>query len=251
MTRSGSLAVAFACVVIGCGGGQSPSPKPDKPSDGGGGNGRRIVEDTSDDDPDDGVEVVSARGRMEPDAINAAVSPRAADLEECYADRVGKRRWLGGKLELKWKITKAAQVTSVVIADSDLGAWPVEKCVLDIARQMTFGPPKGGDADFSVPLEFSAKGASVWWDEDIGVKAVGKRVDDLGKCAKSTAGKVPGGEVLVTIYVGTRGKVQSVGFASPDAIPDEWADCANKTIEGWQLPDPRGKVAKLALRWRS
>jgi len=228
-----------------CGGGGSATKPPVDPGDPP--PTRRVIEDSSqDDDHEDGVEVVSSRGHMEPADVEAGIAPHSAALEACYVDQVGRRRWLGGKVTISWQITKAGEVTSVAIAESDLGAWSIEKCLLAVARAATFARPKGGDADFSLPFEFSAKGATVWWDEDIAIKAVGKRVDALAKC---TAGGVPADEVMITIYVGTRGKVQSVGFASVGAVPDAWADCAAKAIEGWTLADPRGKVAKLALRY--
>jgi TonB family protein len=241
-----TLALALAWAAAGCGGGGTPTrpdPKDPEPSKA----HRKVVEDSSQED-NDGVEVVSARGHMEPDDVNAGIAPHAAALEACYVDNVRKKKWLGGKVQLTWQITKAGEVTSVVVADSDLGAWKVEKCLLEVARQATFARPKGGDADFSLPLEFTARGASVWWDEDVGVKAVGKRVDDLGKCNTDGA---PADEVAITIYVGTRGKVQSVGFASAGVVPEVWADCVAKTVEAWTLADPRGKVAKMGLRYRA
>jgi hypothetical protein len=238
------LSVALILVAA-CGGGAASTPPPKdldpRPAT------RKVIEDDSQ-EPDDGVEVVSTRGHMEPGDVEAGIAPFTADLESCYVDKVGKRKWLGGKVTLTWQITKAGEVTSVVVSDSDLGAWPMEKCLLTIARGATFAKPKGGDADFSLPFEFTAKGSSVWWEEDVGLKAIGKRVDDLAKCSKEAA---PSEEVLITIYVGTRGKVQSAGFSSTAAVPDVWADCVERTITGWTLADPRGKVAKVGLRYHA
>ena len=67
---------------------------------------------------------------------------------------------------LHWDIRKDGTVTAVKLAESDLGAWPIEKCLLEIARAATFDKPIGGDADFSLPLDFSAKGRLEVWDED-------------------------------------------------------------------------------------
>jgi hypothetical protein len=238
---------AFAVVVLalGCGG---SAPPPADPAAGGNTPTRTVIEDSTEDDSGDGVEIVSARGHMDPDAVAAGIAPHAAALEACYTSNLKRRQWLGGKLQLTWQITKAGDVTSVVVGDSDLGAWSIEKCLLGVARAATFAKPKGGDADFSLPFEFSAKGASVWWDEDIGIKAVGKRVDALAKCGAE--GK-PAAEVVITMYVGTRGKVQSAGFGSTAAVPEAWADCVAAVVEGWTLADPRGKVAKVALRYQA
>lgn len=58
-------------------------------------------------------------------------------------------------------------------------------------------------------------------------------------------------EVVITLYVGPRGEAQSVGFASQKSMIDEaWAACAEKVALAWRLPDPKGTVAKLAVRYR-
>jgi TonB family protein len=237
--------VPVALFLFACGGSATPPPKDPDPTTPR--TTRRVIEDDSQDDGSgDGVEVVSTRGHMEPSDVEAGMAPHNAALEECFTENLKKRKWLGGKLTLTWQITKDGQVTSVVVADSDLGAWDIEKCVLTVARGATFAKPRGGDADFSIPYEFSAKGASVWWEEDVGLKAVGKRIDQIAKCNKDGA---PSDEVLITMYVGTRGKVQAAGFSSAGAVPDAWADCVEKLVTGWTLADPRGKVAKMALRY--
>jgi TonB family protein len=238
---------ALLILVTACGGAATTAP-PKEPDDSRPSTRKIIEDDSQEDDTGDGVEIVSTRGHMEPADIEAGIAPHTTALEDCYVDKVGKRKWLGGKVTLTWQITKAGEVTSVVVSDSDLGAWPMEKCLLEVARAATFAKPRNGDADFSLPFEFTAKGSSVWWEEDVGLKAIGKRVDDLGKCGKEAA---PSDEVLITIYVGTRGKVQSAGFSSAGVVPDAWADCVEKTITGWTLADPRGKVAKVGLRYRA
>jgi hypothetical protein len=227
----------FAVLLAACGGSEKPTPVAPEPPP------------SSDDEeePDDGLEVMSTRGRMDPADVEAGLAPHAAALESCYKSRVGKQRWLGGKLEIKWEIASDGALKSAQIASSDLGAWPVEKCLLEVARSITFARPRGGDADVTVPLEFSARGSSQWWDEDRSAEVVGERVLALSECV--AVGEAPPQDVVVTLYVGTRGKVQSVGFASAAApLSDGWAECAAEMIQGWQLVDPRGQVAKLTVR---
>ena len=241
MVRRGVL-VFSAFAAAACGGGAPPketTPPPAAP---------RVAQEEPEDE-NDGVSVVGTKGHMEPHDVEAGLAPHTAAMQECFTTRAARKRWLGGKLQLAWKITKAGVVTQVVIDQSDVGSWAIEKCVLELARQATFAKPKHGDADFSVPLDFEARGQIVWWEETVAQKAVGKRAADIKKkCDKAGA---PGDAVTITVYVGTRGKVQAAGFASPAAIPDAWADCASKLIESWTLPDPRGKVAKLSLVHRS
>lgn len=206
---------------------------------------------------EDGVEVVSTRGHMEPAVIEAGLAPHKESLSDCYMSKVGKRRWLGGKVALHWDISKAGEITAVKLAESDLGAWPIEKCLLETARAATFGKPKGGDADFMVPLEFAAKGRAAIWDEDQALRAVGGQLAKLDECTKPPKGKKPAkpiprpDDVTITLYIGPAGKAQSVGFSSTKtAIDDDWAECAEKTALAWRLPDPKGGYAKLAIKYR-
>jgi hypothetical protein len=190
---------------------------------------------------------------MEPAANQIGIEPHKEGLGDCYMTRVGKRGWLGGHVSIHWEIHRDGTITAVKLAESDLGAWPIEKCLLEIARGATFGKPIGGDADFSIPLDFSSKGRPALWDEDQALKAVGGQLAALDACAKAKGVKGPAPEdVTVTLYVGPQGKAQSVGFASPRSVLDEtWAECAEKAALAWRLPDPKGAVAKLAVRYRA
>lgn len=199
---------------------------------------------------EEGVTIINARGHMEKEAVSAGLDPHNQELMDCYMTRVERRRWLGGHVVLHWEIKKDGTVTAVKLAESDLGNWPIEKCLLEVARSATFAKPIGGDADFSVPLEFTAKGRLITWEEDKGLKAVGGQTVKLDACAK---GKVPApSDVTITLYVGPAGKAQSVGFASAaTVIDDKWGDCAEKAAMTWRLPDPKGIVAKLAIKYRA
>jgi hypothetical protein len=209
------------------------------------------VPDDDDADSEPGVTVIDARGHMDPAAVEAGIKPHGAELGECYTTRVAGRRWLGGHVVIHWDIKKDGTISRVRLAQSDLGAWPIEKCLLDIARAATFARPIGGDADFTLPLDFSAKGAALDWDDDQALRAVGGQLMELDACAKHAKTRAPS-DVAVTVYVGPRGKAKSVGFASDASdIDEKWAECAQKAAMKWRLPDPRGHVAKLSIKYRA
>ena len=211
---------------------------------------RMPIEDSTT-DPDDGVDMKFAHGHMEAKAVSAGVDPHADELSACYMTKLGKRRWLGGHVSLHWDIKADGTVTSVKLAESDLGANEIEQCLLDVARSATFGRPVGGDADFALPLEFSAKGKPAIWDEDQALRAVGGQMTRLDKCAAKTKEPQPE-NVVITLYVGPRGLAQSVGFSSTATeIGAKWSECASKAALAWRLPDPKGQVAKLAIRYRA
>ena len=233
--------------VAACGGSTPPPAAPvEEPKQ------RTRTEPVSDEEPEDGVEILSTRGRMDPQQVDAALAPHKDALFDCYMSRVGRRRWLGGHVALQWDISKAGEITAVRLAESDLGAWQVEKCMLEIARAAAFPAPKGGDADFSVPLDFKPTARATAWDEDMSLRAVGGQLAKLDDCAKAKGVTSLPRDVTITVYVGPQGKAQSVGFASPKSVlEDAWGDCAEKAALAWRLPDPKGTIAKLAVRYRA
>lgn len=206
--------------------------------------------DDDDDDDEPGVEVKGLKGRLDPYDIQAGVEPHFGSLTACYADNLKRRRYLGGDITFKFTVDRQGGVKTVQLSKSDLGAWDVEKCMLGVARSMKFAAPKGGEADFTLPLEFDATRSVTWLEEEAGLAQVKELKRELRACAKENKTRTPR-KVMVTLYVGTRGGVTSVGFASAHKRPitDLWADCAETKIRAWVLSDPLGKVAKLAFRW--
>ncbi|MEP6864315.1 MAG: AgmX/PglI C-terminal domain-containing protein [Deltaproteobacteria bacterium] len=235
--------VLFALVACG---GSKPPPPPPKAEPPPAPVAKRVpIEDSEVEDSS--VTVVNAKGHMDKAAVEAGLSPHHDELSDCYMKNVKRRRWLGGHVLIHWDIKKDGTVTAVkLMAESDLGSWPIEKCLLEVARSASFDKPIGGDADFTLPLDFSAKGASLPWSEDQALRAVGGQLGKLEACDKKHARPH---EVTITMYVGAHGRAQSVGFSSDaTVIDDQWAECATKAAMGWRLPDPKGIVAKLAVR---
>lgn len=257
------LVVVCSCgLVLSACGGSSPPPKPPEPVVSPTPVTRKIIEDDS--EPEEGVTIVNARGRMDPSVVEAGIAPYKEALSECYTANLKKRRWLGGQVMLWWDINKEGTVTAVHLHDTEpgtnLGNWEIEKCILDVARQATFGKPIGGDADFQIPLEFTAKGAIVNWDDDQALRAVGGQTAKIDECVhpkkpprkplpKAERPVAPKGPITITLYLGPGGKALSVGFAGKPVIDDNWAACAAKIAMTWRLPDPRGSVAKLAITY--
>ncbi len=262
-------------VLVGCGGSSAPPPQePVAPEP------KRVtrvpIETENDDAPEDGVTFTRTRGALSPESIQAALAPHTQAMMDCYTQNVGKRRWLGGHVVLHWDIKGDGTVTSVKLAESNLGSWAVEKCLIDIAWSATFEKPKGGDADFTLPLDFSPPSGTKVWDDDMALRAVGGQLAALDDCDDFEPGKPskkpkkapkhskqdktekparperPPSNVTITLYVGPQGKTQSIGFASSTSeVGERWAACAEQTAQSWRLPDPRGQIAKLAVRYRA
>lgn len=270
------IVVAALAACAGCGG-RAPAPSNgDAPA----ARARGFAAPMHQEDADDGVDLTSSRGVLDPEQIRASVEPMSNELSACYISRVGARSWLGGQVSMKWQLSADGEIRDVHVADSNLGAWPVEKCLLGVARKMKFSAPRGGPADFLVPLEFSATGTAAVWDERRSREAIGDQLSKLSECRIDPAlaseaaaaarsgksGKLKSGklkpaspapvteaprEVVITVYVGAHGLPQSVGFATPEphGWSETWAECAEKVALAWRIPDSRGAVAKLAVRY--
>lgn len=251
-----ALAAGFATALCSCGGA--------KPPDGDTSSSGYRTRTTRAEDPDDGVSLTTSRGVLEPEQIRATVEPHSEEFSSCYISRVGDRRWLGGKLQLQWQLDASGAVQSVHVNENDLGAWPVEKCVLTAARRLKFPPPRGGATDFTVPLEFSATGSAAIWDEAKSAAALAPHLGKLSACAEPPAGTTASGspdaaapepsapaEVTLALYLGSQGQVLSAGFAveEPTGFSERWAECAYAAALTWKLAEPRVPVAKLTVRY--
>jgi hypothetical protein len=236
--------------AVACGGADKPeAEEPTKVSED---DKVEAVHDPSihDDDPeeeDDGeFEVEGLAGHLDPYDIQRGIEPHQEDLSDCFFSRAKKNKYLGGKIEMAYKVARDGSVKTVQMKESSLGAWQVEKCLLTIARSMSFKKPRGkGDADFSVPLDFTSARSVLWMTEEAAESEVAEYQAELEECGRAR-------NVYVTLYVASRGKVKSVGFASQQGpLEDEWADCAEEKVMAWQLTDPRGKVAKLSFLYNA
>lgn len=240
------LLLAAAALAAACGGKSGGAKQPEVEDDGGEVSGRRgQAPDIGDEEPDDGLQVEGLRGRIDTYDIQQGVEPHAQAIDDCFTQNRGKRRWLGGQVELAFQVGAEGQVESVHVSQSNLGAWPVERCLLEVARGMTFVKPKGGPtAEFTLPLAFASRTPPDDWDEARSGAEVAPHEDALAACSESGT---PPQVATVTLYVGTRGQVQSVGFASGGPVDEAWAACAEQTMLGWTLTDPRGRIVRLVF----
>ncbi|HEU4732144.1 MAG TPA: AgmX/PglI C-terminal domain-containing protein [Kofleriaceae bacterium] len=206
-------------------------------------------------EPEDEIQVVHSKGHLEPAAVEAGLRPHRDALARCYTERVGRRTWLAGHVVLRWEVGADGAVARVLLAESDLGAWPIERCLLDVARRASFGKPVGGAAELTLPLDLAPPGkpaSVVVWDAARSARAVGPQLARIDACARGKTAAPS--DVTITLHVAPRGRPESIGFASPTSVLDDaWAECAVKAALDWRLPDPRspaGQMTTLAVRYR-
>ena len=207
--------------------------------------------DEEEDESDDGMQVTGLKGHLDPYDIQAGVTPHSSKLAGCFQGKAKKKQFLGGRVEFGFTIARDGSVKKVQVVKSDVGAWDVERCLLETGASMGFKKPKGGEADFSLPLDFEARRSPNWWTEEQAETELGALPAELDSCEKESGAMGPR-NVWVTLYLGNRGVIQSVGFASPhkQGIAAEWIDCAAEKVAAWTLSDPRGKIAKLSFRYK-
>jgi len=189
----------------------------------------------------DGMEVEGLRGHLARGDAEAAIRPHQAALSDCYQNGGKRQRFVGGRLEMHFRVSTTGVVKQVDLLSGDLGAWKVEKCLLDVAREVEFSRPEGGEAEFALPLDFSSGRSAVQsWE-------AGRIRDTLLSYARELVPcGLPSEAAQVTVYVGRRGAVRSVGFAGKD-VPDTWKDCAAGVISEWAFEDPLGRIAKVSF----
>ncbi|MCP4446485.1 MAG: energy transducer TonB [Myxococcales bacterium] len=208
------------------------------------------MDDDDDDDDDDDVSIEGLKGHLDPYDIQTGVGRRSEALARCFQTAAKRKKFLGGQVELSFTVARDGSVKSVNASKSSVGSWKVEKCLLGESQIMKFKKPKGGEAEFSLPLDFEARRIANWWSEEKAEEALGAMPLELSACAGESSAADPK-NVWVTLYLGNRGVVESVGFASPhkDGIEADWADCAATKVSAWTLTDPLGKIAKLGFRY--
>jgi hypothetical protein len=226
----------FIVVLAACGGAPKQvvaEPKPATP--------QPPPADDEEASTDDGVGVEGTLGQLDPDRAQPTFEAHSDLLQGCFTDQK-PARFVGGQVEIKFHVLRDGTVKWVGLTMSDLGAWPIEKCLWNVSMGMTFPKPHGGEAEVSFPVNFPATAPTIV-KEDTGTFATALATN-AGKL-KACKGAPPR---ALTVYVGPGGKVQSAGFATMDQpITDDvvkWADCAVPMVLAWKLADPRGMIVK-------
>jgi hypothetical protein len=252
MDRGGVLLLAL--VLAACGGkaapATTPTPSEDEPRP------IRTGPDDSDDDEDadPNMQVDGLKGSIDQADIQPVIERAWDQVQACYTDHGGKKqRYLGGRLELAFRIHRDGTVKRVAVnGGSDLGAWPIEACVLEVARALTFPKPRGGEAEFSFPIDFPGRGRVDELDEASAREQLGKQLGKLHECEQDDGAPMPR-QVRVTFYIVPGGKVASVGFSAvagdEQPLPAAFAECAQERALKWKVKDPRGVVHKAQVVW--
>jgi hypothetical protein len=241
------LLASLVLLVAGC---SSPAPKPDpRPPDDGKQHHKMVnpLALTSDDDHD-GMQVEGTLGTIDDEAIQSGLSPRMAEASACFKGRTQRHPYLGGKLTLHFRVGRNGSSKKVKIAENGLGSLDIERCILRVFGGATFGRPKGGEAEFTYPLIFPSRVPTLHWESGMVKDEMLKRVDELLRGANGKLLSAPAG-LVVTFYVGPRGRVASVGLMADDVVDEGFGDRFVENLKQLKFIPPQGGYAKVSYAW--
>jgi TonB family protein len=246
MSSIACKALPLLLLLAACGGGSDRATTPVEPA------APAADQAGQDAGPNDGLVVAPVKGVLQNAQIQAGVAPHAAALEACYKDQLKQKKFLSGKVLIEIQVANTGKVSAAGIVESEVGDWAVEKCLLGLARQMSFAKPTGGngEAAFKLPVNFTSdQSALEAWPEEQIAPVLAEKKAGLDACA-GVAGAAPS-EVVFTLYVGNRGKVEAVGLSSvaQPPIADAWAECAAREVASWTFADPQGKIVKTGFHY--
>lgn len=182
------------------------------------------------------IRVEGGGGTLAPGVENVVASA-GPEFQACAREHGA--RYVGGHVSLAVRVGTDGKKKDAWVAESDLGSWAVEKCLLGVARTLAFGAAKGGEVTVSVPVDLAAAAETAPMSPALQNDALKKIqvVRRCGKLAKMTE---------LTFYVGPGGQILSSGFTRPPS--EKWGDCAAEAMKKVVLADPRGQVVKGTLQ---
>jgi hypothetical protein len=206
----------------------------------GGGNPEPGGSDGADAKPATDFQVEGVLGALDDAAVQRAVAAASEALQGCYQRNVGGLRYIRGKADVLVRVARDGSIKRAQVGDGDLGSWPIEKCLVAVARGMAFGKPRGGEGEVRIPLEFASAVAPDVMDPDRAQREMAPKLRAFAGCPRGPK------SYEVTVYLGAGGRVTSAGFESDGAegIPEAWGDCAWERALKWTMSDPRGKPTK-------
>jgi hypothetical protein len=244
MTSSTRVAAALAVLLTQAACGSDPAPEP-------------MVETTPPpavaeeptagaEVPDDGATFEGLVGTIPRARVESTMRRRMRPLLRCFTRRMDDVEVLGGSIQLDFHVALDGSVAAVHPRASDIGDRATERCVLGIARDVTFPRPNGGEADVSWGFELDPA-------EDVRppVPLSPQLMADETMAAlqelRSTCGAR--GRFTLTFYLAPGGTLMAAGGTFPDQASEGALDCVLDALQEAEvaLPDPGSYPGKLSL----
>jgi TonB family protein len=197
------------------------------------------------DEKDDGMVLENGKGTLEQRDVDAALAKHVKALVACYDEAGPARRYASGQVALRFYVTSEGTVSNVLVVESAVGNFAVERCLVEEGKRIRFARPRGERAtDFEYSLQFRAGGDArlVDWKDETVSKQVAHLIPRLAPC-----GALGTGVVRAVLYIEPGGTVGSVGLASPTPLDVEAAACAVEQMRHWKMREKRRYVVRTGF----
>lgn len=181
----------------------------------------------------DGMKVDNELGVVDVADVEAVLQDNFGRITGCY-NRAGKaQKYAQGQVLLRFVLAGDGRTDDVLVVESDLGNYEVERCLVEVGRKLVFRAPEGRKSTtFDYPVEFRPSGHMAVLDID------GLKIDrDLATLAPqlSICGPLGKDPVAAIMYIEPNGSVGSVGLTSSSTLDEDVGDCVVQTMRGWHL----------------
>jgi TonB family protein len=179
------------------------------------------------------MKVDSELGVLDTAAVEATLQGHFDDVRACYR-RAGKAQdYAGGRVLMRFLVDGAGHVADVIVVESSLGNYSVERCLVEVGRGVVFEAPTGHrSTTFDYPVEFRSTNEMSVLDID------GLKIDhDLSVFLPQLAacGRLADEAVAAIMYIEPSGFPGSVGLAASVALDESAGNCVVQTIRRWKM----------------
>jgi hypothetical protein len=197
---------------------------------------RHHVGSTNDFDSSAGAKAMGLQnevGVYDSSDINDVINESFADVRGCYNKAGHARRYVGGKLVLRFEVDGTGKPTDVLLIQNALGNYEVERCLFHVAMSLRFPPPIGNKATtFEYPLEF--KSTREMPVQDLDSPKVDRDVVAY-RSGLAACGKVSDAVAQAVFYIEPSGRIGSVGLQSRAHVDSAAAQCVISQILRWRM----------------
>ena len=178
-------------------------------------------------------------GFLDERTVDRAMAPHVPAMVDCFERAGDARRYLSGRIVLRFVVQASGSVSDIHVIKNDLGNYPVERCLIDVGRRIDLPPPEGHrSTDFEYSLRFRSTGeirVLDWKGSDVAIRVAS--TGDFSSC-----GELGPQSVEAIAYVEPEGTIGSVGFVSQGPINPVAASCAEEQMYKVRLSDGRPNV---------
>jgi len=191
--------------------------------------------------PTSTAQIRGLTGTLNKDDVHQTMEGRQAELDACIAEVRRRESFVHGSIRFAFAVDAAGHVSELRPLQSDIGHFALEQCLTTVVAQTPFPPPAGrATARFEWGMEvLGAYEPSEPLDPALITRVVAKRSTKAFSDCELRRAK---GRMDVTLYVGLKGRVLSVGAVPKKPIEDDKLTCVLDAIKHWPMPRPKRRA---------